>query len=313
VTVDKLSRDALRLLYWPDASTRDFSARPSYWRISKSLKVSPKVAKSRMDRMLGGALRRVRVFPDVTLFGLKRTGIVAIFDDQVRKAMEGKSKLLDFVESVHLTRPYLISEGSLDPPDFVGKQSAAMIDVIHPPDDDLETKVELLKSVYGEFTTFETTDYVTSPLDTERLSKAAPLLKELIKSPSVSARVLAKRTDLSERAASRQLEELAKAQAFQYEPIFDARRLESLIFHVGIPRDGRDRGSLVNRFKEEFPDYWLGVSKAVELIGIVCTAEDLGEVDSLIERLKSVDDFKGSVVAIGLNTIDNQPNLEFLQ
>lgn len=309
--MEALTKQVMRCLYWPNDETTDFASRPTYWAISRWLKSNPKATKRRMDRLLKTVVKGVRVFPDVSLFGLRRTGKLILIDHEMRRAVEEKTRLLDFVESVHVTRPYFAQE-ELAPGKAMLEPYAAVVDIIHSPDESLDNKMDLLRGVYGEFTTLETLKYESEEYG-DRFRRMSDFAKALMRDPFASLRSLGKKSSVGEAVAQRFLEELSRAGAIAYEPVIDAGKLEQFIFHVGIPTQPERRALVVRKFKQVFPDLWLGFNKSENLLGIVCSGDDLRAVDSTLEKLSQFEEFAGHGIALGLVTIDNQPNLRFLR
>lgn len=312
--MDPLTRDALRYLWWPTEDTKDFRSRPTYWIISKQLHVSPKIVKARLDSLRNdGVLKGVMVRPDVSLFGLRKSALLVSFGNNTRLTLEQKVSLLDFVECVYVGRVYHMQEGRIKIPSTISSTYVAEIDLIHRPEENLERKTELLRSLVGDFTVASTIHAQARNVQAQVLSKnRLIILRELTKKPLAEMKELSRAASVDEKTAARYLSELARARAFLYAPVFDARRSKEFLFHLGLVTEPGRRKLLVDKLKEVMPEKWLGVSLSENFIRMTCVAEDLGDANDLFFKLSEDEDLKESIIVFGLYTIDNSTNTGYV-
>ncbi|MHB1907515.1 MAG: hypothetical protein ACYCQJ_01435 [Nitrososphaerales archaeon] len=276
------------------------------------MNVSPKAVKSKLDFLLNeGTLQGIAVRPDPSLFGMRRSGFLMSFDNQIRRTIEEKVKLLDFIECVHITKVYLMQEGKFKIPGTVSSTYVAEMDIIHHAREELDNKIELLRSLLGNF------DFIY-PVTFRSASASIPsenilrFLKELIKDPFGDLRELAKASSIYEKTAAKYLNELAKNGSIVYEPIVDFRKGKHTTFHLGVPVDPSSKQALLKKLKERLADNWLGVNRGDNLIGISCVAKDLGAIDNLYFELMKDKELADAVIVFGLYTIDNSSNSEYM-
>jgi DNA-binding Lrp family transcriptional regulator len=314
--LDSLTRQVIRSLQWPLGNDLQYGFRPTYWAISKKLKVPPRAIKLRIERLTSSkVISHMRVVPDVRLFGLKRTGVTVVMSDKVVEKMTEKIPLFDFLETVHVSRPFHIPSEITNSGWSSYDSLFVSFDIIHKLNSELNGRVALLKEVFGDFSQI----YAAPFAPDHRSSPSVPdsrvsVLIELIRQPFSEIHQIALRTFLSDGSVRKYLRELAITRAYFFEPVIDAMKMDSIPFMVGVFVNPGERDAIMTKLKESLMGNWLLENVGAEGVGgLVCVADNLGEAERLFASLQNVKEFEGSVMVMGVHSIDNQANVSYLK
>jgi DNA-binding Lrp family transcriptional regulator len=313
--MDRLTRSIIRCLQWPRETDVDFGFRPTYWTISKKLNVPAKSVKLRLQKLTdAGVVNHFRVVPRIEIFGFERTGVVFAMNARAVQKIKENLHLLDFVEAIHIATPFKIP-GELSRYGNPFDSLIVSVDLIHEDERDLERFTSLLRGLVGEFTLAYETN-VRYPVAGANVGSAgATILRELIREPFCTIHDLGLAAGLSEGSVRKYFRELQRTRSYRFEPVVDATKIDSFSFAVGLPIDESiDRAEVFRKLKNTLEENWLldniGTKGAA---GLICVADNLAEVEERFASLRSDSLLEGSILLLGVQTINNQANVCYMR
>lgn len=316
--MDSLTRDVFRCLQWsPEA--KGPGLRPTYWSMAKRLGVSPKAVKLRLNYLHDkGVVSRLRVIPDVSLFGMERRTVSTTMGARVVKRMKEKINLFDFVESAQVSRTYRLPEEAVRNDHRPVDSHFVRFDLVLERGSRREDSTRLLSilhEVFGRFTVIS--DSAPGPRGHHSHRSDARLvrvLRELVRSPFAELREMSEKASVSEGTARKYLRVLARTRAFRFEPVVDLAKTDSMSFFVRVAVDTSRRRRVLEKLKERLADDWLleDIGRE-EVAGLVCVAENLSRAEAIYASATEDAEFSDAPMLLGLQTVDNQANVSYMR
>ncbi|HEX9567612.1 MAG TPA: winged helix-turn-helix domain-containing protein [Thermoplasmata archaeon] len=295
--MDTLTRDILRSFQWPrdDVLT---CRRPTYWTISRDLKVSPTAVKDRLDELTSsGALREVRAIPDLSFGEMTKTYVVAQVSEKSSERLKQKGPLFDFLEATHHARTYYPRSGD----DF------ASIVVLHRDKAELENRLALVREVVGEFPVLFQASAKRRPVHGELPLLSRKILSVLVKSPFIRVSDLSERVGVSRKTAAKYLDLLVEQRAFYLEPAFESAKMTgALPFAVVGPIEEASRRQIEDDFRRELRENYLVFETHYEgLLVAACWADGFSEVKAFYNRALRIRGIGNPMILVPFETVPN--------
>lgn len=295
--LDTLTRDTIRSLLWPRGDGRPFR-RPTYWVIAQDLGVSPAAVRTRLSALYEmGALKTIRIIPDVSYFDLDRSIAIAEVTGETSRNLKAKTELFDFVEATHLSRTYYPQSGL----------NYASVVILHRGQPDLERKLRLVEEVVGDLPIMHRASFTRRAVSKGLTFRTRDLLMELIEDPLARITELAERLGCSRKTAKRHLDVLVERRAFHVEPEFDSSRFEGAMPFVVVGLlEEIHRGRVESEFRQKLREsYMLFRSYFQDVLMFACWADDFHEVEACYQKVLEVRGLENPMVLLPFETVGN--------
>ena len=205
---------SLRLIQWPNYALDN---RPTYWQIARYLDVSPKVVRTKFDRLSEiGVLGGINIVPDVSLFGLFRTALYISADRAVLNRIWNTFSTLDTIMYLHR---YGLSTDNL------------VMEVIHYDEEHLNSQLKLFSSVFGQINVLGRQKYKTEnhyKFDDRDLA----ILRVLTAEPMARLSKISSMTGIGVRTINSRIHNMAFSNAISCEPIFNGYNGVNPLFYI---------------------------------------------------------------------------------
>jgi hypothetical protein len=289
--------------------------KPTYWSISQRLGVQPRPVREELGHLESTLVKKVRVLPDVTLFGLTRTAVNIQMSDKVRENVKSKLRLLDFVEAAYVTRPFVTPTGKLHSFHRPVDVFFTKVSVVHSGEKDFERHIQLMKAVLGEFEVMYASRVEGQKYERKIGESALDVLKELARQPMAEIGEIARAVSVSPKTAAKYLALLKECKAYYYEPILDSMKSDLVVFTLMAPLGpNSDKKQIMKALKANLHDYWiLDNPGSTATAALVCVADTLGEALEAYERARMDPELAGAALLLGFEGYDNLAHVGYLK
>jgi DNA-binding Lrp family transcriptional regulator len=313
--LDTLTRDIIRCMNnWHMNTGEEDSVRPTYWAVARRLGESPKAVKRRIDAMTKiGAIKRIRVIPDTSLFGYTKTGYVVMMDIRAVAKLREKARLFPFLESAYIVRAF-DTPGEFSKLDRPSDAAFVELDILHKEEGEIEKSVELLEAVTGGMKYAFSADYAPGNRRYHPTKNALSVLRVFATDALAPIATMAKKTALSEKTTSMYLRELAGNRAFIIQPAYDYTKLGPMVMATGILTEEAARERIVEKVKAKLPESWLEENIGSQtLVGVTFMADNFSEALRLYQGLREDDELSNAVLMLCPEYLDNQSNAAYMK